>query len=277
MSATARPPLHLDYPDAPFVEEFIARYGTSCVKLTNWALHCYRQRGTPAIRQWRDFCYLPVNAAVGYCREEFGMDITAASLNAKYYATAQAFLVSHLMIRLDAHELREAWHDPCTGVIPFHGLMNIPAFCYYIDLSPIENEAGACGVFVSWEDRFGKMETSGVTLLLVRGFRLRRRIRGERFLAVPLEIPLLERKTVRDCIYKYLDNGLLNGTEATPETQESLTHGLEGDIDQASRFVTLVHLVNARLGDAVDLPSFFEPLDNRSGEIAIPGCTRLIV
>ena len=277
MSATARPPLHLEYPGTPFVEEFIARYGTSCVKLTNWALHCYRQRGTSAIPHWRDFCYVPVNAVVGYCQEEFGMDVTQASLRAKYYATAQAFLASHLMIRLDARELHEAWHNPCTGVIPFHGLMNVPAFCYYVDLSPIEKEARACGVFVSWEDRFGKVETSGVTLLLVGGFRSKRRIRGKRFVPVPFEIPLLEGKTVRDCIYKWLDDGLLNGAEITAENQEALTHSLEANIDDASRFVTVVNLINSRLADAEDLPSFFEPLENRSGAIAIPRCTRLSV
>ena len=122
---------------------------------------------------------------------------------------------------------------------------------------------------MSWEDRFGKVETSGVTLLLVRGFRSGRRIRGKCFVPVPLEIPLLEGKTVRDCIYKFLDNGLLNGAEMTPENQEALTQGLEGDIDQANRFVTLVNLVNNRLADAEDLPSFFEALENRSGAIAI--------
>jgi hypothetical protein len=276
--ATNHLPLHITYPDAPFVEEFIDRYGTSCVELTNWALHCYRQRGTPAVPHWQDFCYLPVNAAVGYCREEWGMDVPEASLKAKYFATAQAFLASHLMIRLDANEVRDAWHHPCTGVIPFDNLMNVPAFCYYLDLSPIERQAYACGVFASWEDRFGMVETSGVTLHLIRGLRFRRPIAGERFFPLPLEIPLLQGKTVRDCIYKFLDDGLLNGADASsPENQEVVTRGLEFTIDQASRFVSLVSLVNCRLGDAEELPTFFEPLENRSGAIAIPECTRLKV
>jgi hypothetical protein len=103
------------------------------------------------------------------------------------------------------------------------------------------------------------------------------RIRGKRFVPVPLEIPLLEGKTVRDCIYKFLDDGLLNGAEMTRENQEALTHGLEANIDEASRFVTLVNPVNTRLADAEDLPSFFEPLENQSGAIAIRSCTRLRV
>ena len=106
-------------------------------------------------------------------------------------------------------------------------------------------------------------------MLLVRGFRSGRRIRGKRFIAVPLEIPLLEGKTVRDCIYKFLDNGLLNGTEMTPENQESLTQGLEADIDQASRFVTLVNLVNNRAGRRRRPAKLLRALGNRFGAIAI--------
>ena len=276
--AATPPPLQLEYPDAPFVEEFIHRYGTSCVELTNWALHCYRQRGTHAIPHWKDFCYVPVNAAVGYCREEWGMDVPEASLKAKYFTTAQAFLASHLMIRLDAREFRNAWHHPCTGVIPFDDLMNIPAFCYYVDLLPIEDQALACGVFASWEDRFGMVETSGVTLHLIRGCRLQRPVDGEHFVPCPLEVPLVQGKTVRECIYKFLDDGLLNGADASsPENQAAVTQGLEFTIDQASRFVSLVSLVNRRLASAEELPSFFEPLENRSGAIAIPKCTRLRV
>ena len=64
-----------------------------------------------------------------------------AAFNAKLLAAAQAFLASHLMVRMDVRELRAAWQDPCTGAIPYDDLMNVPTFGYYLDLTPIEVEA----------------------------------------------------------------------------------------------------------------------------------------
>jgi len=276
--AATPPSLQLEYPDAPFVEEFIHRYGTSCVALTKWALYCYQQRGTPAIPHWKDFCYVPVNAAVSYCLEEWGMGISEASVKGRYFATAQAFLASHLMIELDAHELRDAWRRPCTGAIPFDDLMNIPTFCYYLDLSPIEAEARGCGAFVSWEDRFGMVETTGVSLHVVKGHRLPKPVADESFVAMPMEIPLLAGKTVRDCVYRLLDDGLLNGADASsPKTQEAVAKALEPMIDEASRMVSLIGLVNRKLAYDHELPKYFDPLENRSGAIAIPNCIRLSV
>lgn len=123
-------PLHLTYSDAPFVEEFINRFGTGFAELMSFASHYYRRRGSASIPNWEDYCYLPVNVAVGYCKE-LGMDDHTAAFNAKLLATAQAFLASHLMVRMDVRESRAAWRDhPCTGVIPFDDLMNVPTFGY---------------------------------------------------------------------------------------------------------------------------------------------------
>src|SRR5437867_2245453 len=274
--ATTPPPLHLEYPDAPFVEEFVSRYGTGWPDLTNHALHCYRQRGQASVSNWEDYCYLPLNAAVGYC-EELGMDDRAASRNARLLVTAQAFLASHLIVELNAAELHDAWHQPCTGVIPFDDLMNVPTFCYYVDLTPIEEEAHGCGVFVSWEDRIGRVPTSGTSLHLIRGLRLPEPIDGEHFLAYPLEIPLLPGKTVRDCIYKFLDDGLMNGADADSIEAKEAIGGLELIIDDASRLVSLVSVVNRKLAYEEDLPKYFEPLDIRSGAFILPECTTLRV
>src|SRR5437867_11148318 len=111
-------PRHIHYAGAPFVEEFIERYGTGDPDLMVYASACYRQRGSRSIPMWEDYCYLPVNVAVGYC-EYHGADDHSAAFTAKLLASAQAFLASQLIIRLDERELRDAWHQPCSGVIPF--------------------------------------------------------------------------------------------------------------------------------------------------------------
>ena len=269
------PPLHLTYSGAPFVEEFINRFGTGFPEVITHALNCYRQRGSAAIPNWEDYCYLPVNVAVGYC-EKLGMDDHSAAFNAKLLAAAQAFLASHLMLRMDDRELRAAWRDPCTGAIPFDDLMNVPTFGYYLDLTPIEAEAHGCGAFVSWEDRFGMAQTRGTSLHLVRGMRLPKRIDGMRFIPCPLEIPLLPGNTVRECMYKFLDNALLNGVDASsPDAKKALEEGLEITIEDASRLVHLVSLVNHKLAYEEDLPKYFEPVDVSDGAIVLRECETL--
>ena len=177
-------PLHLTYSEAPFVEEFINRFGTGFHDAISYASMCYRQRGSASLPNWKDFCYLPVNVAVGYCLR-LGMDDRTAAFNAKLLAAAQAFLASHLMVRMDMRELRAAWQDPCTGAIPYDDLMNVPTFGYYLDLTPIEAEAHSCGVFVSWEDRFGLAQTRGTSLHMVRGVHLKKADRRHAFCPDP--------------------------------------------------------------------------------------------
>lgn len=195
-------PLPVSYPGAPFIEEFINRYGTGDPELMIHASQCYRQRGSASIPKWEDYCYLPVNVAVGYCPHH-GADELTASFAARLLASAQAFLASQLIVRMDAHEMQAAWHEPCTGAIPFDDLMNVPTFGYYVDLTPIEAEAHGVGMFVSWEDRFGHALTRGPTLHMVRGLRNLKPSHGDRFLPFPLEVPLVRGKTVRECMEKF--------------------------------------------------------------------------
>jgi hypothetical protein len=271
----SRRSIRLSYANAPFVEEFINRFGTGFPELLAHASDWYLRRGSAMIPNWEDYCYLPVNVAVGYCKD-LGMDDRTAAFNAKLLATAQAFLASQLMIRVDATALRAAWHDPCTGAIPFEDLMNMPTFGYYIDLTPIEEEAHGCGVFVSWEDRFGLTQTRGTTLQLVRGARLPRQINGSRFAPFPLEVPLLSGQTVRDCMYKYLDNGMLNGVDTTsPDTKTAIEEGLEAIIDDTSRLLRLVSLVNYKLAYEEDLPKHFEAVPINDGIICVRQCQTL--
>ena len=82
-------PRHIRYAGAPFVEEFIERYGTGDPDLMVYASACYRQRGSRSIPMWEDYCYLPVNVAVGYC-EYHGADDHSAAFTAKLLASAQA-------------------------------------------------------------------------------------------------------------------------------------------------------------------------------------------
>jgi hypothetical protein len=102
-------------------------------------------------------------------------------------------------------------------------------------------------------------------------------IDGEHFIAYPLEIPLLAGKTVRDCIYKFLDDGLMNGADASSIEAKEAIEGLELIIDDASRIVSLVSVVNRKLAYEEDLPKYFEPLDIRSGAFILPECTTLRV
>ena len=265
----------LHYPGAPFVEEFINRFGIGIPGLISHASNCYRERGIAPIPNWQDFCYLPVNVAVGYC-QELGLDDETASFNAKLMATAQAFLASQLALKIDVTELRAAWSDPCTGPIPFDDLMNVPTFGYYVDLTPIEAEAHGCGAFVSWEDRFGFAPTRGTTLHVVRGARLSQRVDGDRFVPVPLEIPLLRGKTVRECIYKYLDDAMLNGVDTnSQELKDALDEGLEFIIDYSSRVLRLVSLVNYKLAYEEDLPKYFCPVELGDGAAILRECTTL--
>lgn len=271
----SRRSLNLSYADAPFAEEFINRFGTGFPELLTHASDWYRRRGSAAIPHWEDYCYLPVNVAVGYC-QDLGMDDRTAAFNAKLLATAQAFLASQLMIRMDAAALRAAWHDPCTGAIPIDDLMNMPTFGYYLDLTPIEAEAHGCGVFVSWEDRFGLAQTRGATLQLVRGARLPKKINGSRFAPFPLEVPLLSGQTVRDCVYKYLDNGMLNGLDThAPDTKTAIEEGLEVLIFDASRLLRLVSQINYKLAYEEDLPKYFEAVQINDGIVHLRQCLTL--
>lgn len=61
---------------------------------------CYRQRGTGPVPNWADYCYLPVNAEVGYCQHH-GMGPMNASFIGRHLSTAQAFLAAQLIIRMD--------------------------------------------------------------------------------------------------------------------------------------------------------------------------------
>jgi hypothetical protein len=273
MGGTPRSPW-LVYPDAPFVEEFVDRFGVRPPGLIWKASHDYRRRGQGSIPRWEHWCYLPVNVAVGYCLG-LGMDAEAASLNARYLATAQAFLASQLIVELDATELRETWCAPTVGPIPFDALTDVPAFCYYIDLAPIETEAHGCGVFVSWEDRFGMAETRGMSLHLTRGLRLTERTGGGWFLPHPIEIPLLRDRTVRECIYKFLDDALYNGVDAScPRVQKALD-GLESTIEDAGRLLALVSLVNRKLADEEERAKRFRPVVFEKGVAVVPECVRL--
>jgi hypothetical protein len=268
----SRRSLNLSYANAPFAEEFINRFGTGFPDLLKHASDWYRRRGSATIPNWEDYCYLPVNVAVGYCLD-LGMDDRTAALNAKLLATAQAFLASQLMIRVDATALRAAWHDPCAGAIPFDDLMNMPTFGYYIDLTPIEEEAHGCGVFVSWEDRFGLAQTRGATLQLVLGVRLPKKINGSRYAPFPLEVPLLSGQTVRECVYKYLDNGMLNGVDTNaPDTKTAIEEGLEVLIDDASRLLRLVSQVNYKLAYEEDLPKYFEAVQINDDTVHLRQC-----
>ena len=268
----SRKSLEITYADAPFVEEFVNRFGTGFPDLVTHAAGWYRKRGSATIPNWEDYCYLPVNVAVGYC-EDLGMDDQTAALNAKMLATAQAFLASQVIVRMNATELRTAWDTPCTGTIPYDDLMNMPTFSYFIDLTPIEDEAHGCGTFVCWEDRFGMAQTRDTTLHLVRGARLPKRINGNRFVPVPLEVPLLPGKTVRDCVYKYLGNAMLNGVDTgSPATKAAIEEGLEFMIDDASRLLRLVSIVNDKLAYEEGLSKHFEPVQITDGAIHIREC-----
>jgi hypothetical protein len=274
MKKTARR-LHLPYPGEPFIEEFINRFGTGFPGMIRYASNCYRQRGSASIPNWEDFCYLPVNVAVGYCLD-LGMDDQDAAFNAKLLAAAQAFLASHIILRMDVRELRAAWHDPCTGAIPYDDLMNVPTFGYYLDLTSIEAEAHGCGAFVSWEDRIGYAPTRGTTLHVVRGVPLKKRIAGNRFAPIPVEIPLLPGKTVRECMYKLLDDAMLNGVDTNlPEIKDALGDALEFGIDYASRLLRLVSLVNYKLAYEQDLPKHYEPVEISDGAIVLDRCETL--
>jgi hypothetical protein len=268
-------PLHLPYPGEPFIEEFINRFGIRFHDVMSYASNCYRQRGSASIPNWEDFCYLPVNVAVGYCLE-LGMNDQNAAFNAKLLAAAQAFLASQLIVRMDIRELRAAWQDPCTGVIPYDDLMNVPTFGYYLDLAPIEAEAHGCGAFVNWEDRIGFAPTRGTMLHVVRGVRLKKRIDRIRFAPIPVEIPLLPGKTVRECMYKLLDDAMLNGLDAnSPEIKHALGEPLEFGIDYASRLLRLVSLVNYKLAYEEGLPKYFEPVEFSDGAIVLGKCETL--
>ena len=270
----AAKPRPIAYPGAPFVEEFINRFGTGDPELMLYASSCYRQRGSASIPSWEDYCYLPVNVAVGYCQQH-GLDAQIASFNARLLAAAQAFVASHLIVQMEARELRAAWREPCTGAIPFDDLMNVPTFGYYVDLTPIEDEAHGAGVFVYWEDRFGHALTRGPTLHLIRGFRLPKLINGHRFAPCPLEIPLVPGKTVRECMDKFLDNGLLNGVVAESILVKEALEGLGLAIEDASRLVSLVSLVNRRLAYEEELPKYFEPVKFSAGGVVIRKCATL--
>ena len=268
-------PLHLTYSEAPFVEEFINRFGTGFHEGIRYASWCYRVRGSASYPNWEGFCYLPVNVAVGYCLQ-LGMDDQAAAFNAKLLAAAQAFLASHLMVRMDVQELRTAWQEPCTGAIPYDDLMNVPTFGYYLDLTPIEAEARSCGVFVSWEDRFGLAQTRGTSLHVVRGMHLKTRMGGMQFVPIPVEIPLLPGKTVRECMYKLLDDAMLNGVNMnSPEIKNALGDALDLSIDYASRLLRLVSLVNYKLAYEQDLPKHFEPVEINDRAIVLQKCKTL--
>ena len=68
---------------------------------------------------------------------------------------------------------------------------------------------------------------------------------SNRFLPIPVEIPLLPGKTVRECMYKLLDNAMLEGLDTdSPEIKHALGEPLEFSIDHASRLMRLVCLVN---------------------------------
>ena len=196
--------------------------------------------------------------------------------NAKLLAAAQAFLASHVMVRMDVRELHAAWQDPCTWAIPYDDLMNVRTFGYYLDLAPIEAETHSCGAFVSWEDRFGIAPTRGTTLHVVRGARPKKRIAGNRFAPIPFGIPLLPGKTVRECMYKFLDDGMLNGVDtSSPEIKDGFGDALEFSIDYGSRLLRLVSLVNYKLAYEEELPKYFEPIKFKDGAILLQQCETL--
>jgi hypothetical protein len=151
----------------------------------------------------------------------------------------------------------------------------VPTFCYYIDLAPIEAEARGCGVFVTWEDRFGLAETRGMSLHLTRGLRLTERIDGGWFFPNSIEIPLLRDRTVRECIYKFLDDALYNGVDTScPRVQKALD-GLESTIEDAGRLLVLVSLVNRKLADEEERAKRFRLVVFRKGVGVVPECVRL--
>jgi hypothetical protein len=119
----------------------------------------HRQRGRKGVPYWHDWCYCPIDVALGLAQTEPHLfHLNTGNLldhEIRYFIGTAAWAMGKGIYDLDDRLLKELWASPVDQV-PVRALLTLPEWCIYVNCRKLVNiqHLSVLGFFAYIDDRF---------------------------------------------------------------------------------------------------------------------------